>query len=264
MEFKSAEDLKRDFYREQQHIDDVFSKSRGERENKKEVVSMENELNSIRKIQGDKSWLLKDGEKFDFTNKDHQYKYIACSLYKIKEYYSDYKQAINELKNNNKYSEAYKKEKKDELKKELFDKKDKELFNSKARLHKLRAKLEVADKFSKDKEDKILVMLEKMNLMNMIDRGLKYKDKSYIKSLIPEIAKHDDLIQVFKAEAGQSFDTVDLVQSIDSEYRKRNEKYIYLNELEKNIDTMRNYKDTIFLSESPTLDIRKCKLTIVK
>ena len=260
----NVEELRRNYKKSMEAIEKPFIESQKERERKEKVEEMENTLKKVRNIVGDKPWLLKEDEKFDINNKEHQYKYIAYSLYNMNTYLKEYKEAVKNLNNSNKYSQSYKQEKRKELTKELFEKKNKELFEVKARINKVRVRLEVEDKANQEKKEPTLALLEKMYLMQLIDKGLKYKDKTFITSLLPQIAKEKDLVQVFNNEAVSDFENVGLRIALDEEVAKLNEKYTYLDNLEKTVDTMKNFKDTIFTSLEPTLDLRSCKQEIVK
>lgn len=260
----NVEELIRNHKKNMESIEAPFIKKQKERERKEKAAEMENTLKKVRNIVGDKPWLLKEDEKFDINNQEHQYKYIAYSLYNMNTYINEYDDAVKKVNNSNKYSQTYKQERKKELIKELFEKKDKELFEVKARINKVRVHLQVEDKANQEKKEPTLALLEKMYLMQLIDKGLKYKDKTFITSLLPQIAKEQDLVQVFKSEAGADVENVALGIALDKEVAKLNGKYTYLDNLEKAVDTMKNYKDTIFTSLEPTLDLARCKLTIVK
>ncbi|MEG1132609.1 MAG: hypothetical protein RSD77_09845 [Romboutsia sp.] len=260
----NVEELRRNYKKSMKAIEAPFIKAQKEREKKEIKNNMKNELEKVRKILGDKPWLLKEDEKFDINNQEHQYKYIAYSLYNMNTYVKEYDKAIKDLNNSNKYSQTYKQEKRKELRKELFEKKNKELFNVKARLNKVRVHLEVEDEANKDEKNPTLALLEKMYLTQLIEKGLKYKDKTFIQSLLPQVAKDKDLVQIFKNEAGADVENVALNIAIDKEVSKLNEKYTYLDNLEKVVDTMKNFKDTIFTSLEPTLELRRCQQKIVK
>ena len=260
----NIEELKRYWEKRSKAIEKPFIEAQKERKRKEKLEKMENTLKKVRNIVGDKPWLLKEDEKFDINNKEHQYKYIAYSLYNMNTYLREYREAVKNLNNSNKYSQSYKQEKRKELIKELFEKKNKELFEVKARINKVRVHLEVEDKANQEKKEPTLAILEKMYLMQLIDKGLKYKDKTFITSLLPQIAKEKDLVQVFKSEAGADVENVSLGIALDKEIAKLNEKYTYLDNLEKTVDTMKNIKDTIFTSLEPTLDLRRCNQDIVK
>ena len=84
-----------------------------------------------------------------------------------------------------------------------------------------------------------------MNLLNMMNIGLKFEDDTFIKSKISEIIEYEDLKTILQNKIKKT-KKAHLLSDIEAEYQSKNAKYINLDKLDNQLQTMRNYKDTVF------------------
>ena len=131
----------------------------------------------------------------------------------------------------------------------LFDNsilfKDLQLSKARELVATMRGMLEAIDDLKKEEKDPLLEQITKMNLLNMINISLKFEDDTFIKSKISEIIEHEDLKVILENKIKRTKKS-HLLSDIKAEYQSKNEKYMNLDRLDNQLQTMRNYKDTVF------------------
>ena len=184
-------------------------------------------------------------DEIDFTIAENQNKYISDSLEVIELAYKQYKDNVASVLNNKKYSHTYKTEKTQELKEQFILFKDLQLSKARESVAQMRGILQGIDDLEKEDKDPLLTELTKMNLLNMMNIGLKFEDDTFIKSKISEIIEYEDLKTILQNKIKKT-KKGHLLSDIEAEYQSKNAKYINLDKLDNQLQTMRSYKDTVF------------------
>ena len=184
-------------------------------------------------------------DEIDFTIAENQTKCISDSLISIEIAYKQYKKDVEDILNNKKYSHTYKTEKAQELKEQFILFKDLQLSKARELVATMRGMLEAIDDLKKEEKDPLLEQITKMNLLNMINISLKFEDDTFIKSKISEIIEHEDLKVILENKIKRTKKS-HLLSDIEAEYQSKNAKYINLDKLDNQLQTMRSYKDTVF------------------
>ena len=183
--------------------------------------------------------------EIDFTIPENQNKYISDSLEVIELAYKQYKDNVASVLNNKKYSHTYKTEKTQELKEQFILFKDLQLSKARESVAHIRGMLQGIDDLEKEDKDPLLMEITKMNLLNMMNIALKFEDDTFIKSKISEIIEYEDLKTILQNKVKKTR-KVHLLSDIEAEYQSKNAKYINLDKLDNQLQTMRSYKDTVF------------------
>ena len=184
-------------------------------------------------------------DEIDFTIPENQNKYISDSLEVIELAYKQYKDNVASVLNNKKNSHTYKTEKTQELKKQFILFKDLQLSKARESVAQMRGILQGIDDLEKEDKDPLLTEITKMNLLNMMNIALKFEDDTFIKSKISEIIEYEDLKTILQNKVKKTRKG-HLLSDIEAEYQSKNAKYINLDKLDNQLQTMRNYKDTVF------------------
>ena len=207
---------------------------------------MTKEANKLEKLcEIDKLKNSLSDDEIDFTISENQTKCISDSLISIEIAYKQYKKDVEDILNNKKYSHTYKTEKAQELKEQFILFKDLQLSKARELVATMRGMLEAIDDLKKEEKDPLLEQITKMNLLNMINISLKFEDDTFIKSKISEIIEHEDLKVILENKIKRTKKS-HLLSDIKAEYQSKNEKYMNLDRLDNQLQTMRNYKDTVF------------------
>ena len=109
----------------------------------------------------------------------------------------------------------------------------------------MREILQRINDLEKEDKDPLLMELTKMNLLNMMNIALKFEDDTFIKSKISEIIEYEDLKAILQNKIKKTRKG-HLLSDIEAEYQSKNAKYINLDKLDNQLQTMRSYKDTVF------------------
>ena len=136
-------------------------------------------------------------------------------------------------------------EKTQELKEQFRLCKDLQLSKARESVAHIGGMLQGIDDLEKEDKDPLLTELTKMNLLNMINIGLKFEDDTFIKSKISEIIEYEDLKTILQNKIKKT-KKGHLLSDIEAEYQSKNAKYINLDKLDNQLQTMRSYKDTVF------------------
>lgn len=191
----------------------------------------------------------------DLESGQDQEFFVQKAIDVINTAYEKYKADTEKIRNNKKYANEYKEEKCQELKEQFLFFKELQLDKAEDELEKIRTHLKNMDNIENSKQDKLLNEISKMNLLNMINIGMKFDDDTFIKSKIDEIVKHEDLKIILENKIKKTKKSYLLV-NIERAYQTQNAKYISLDKLQNKIKTMRGHKDTVF----KTTDMSKLEL----
>ena len=184
-------------------------------------------------------------KEFDGANTQDQEFFVQKALDVINTAYEKYKFDVEVIRGDNKYSYQYKEDKCKELKEQFMLFKELQLDKADEELGKIRTHLQDLDNIENLKQDKLLTEITKMNLLNMLNIAMKFEDDTFIKSKISEIIEHEDLKVILENKIKRTKKS-HLLSDIKAENQSKNEKYMNLDRLDNQLQTMRNYKDTVF------------------